>query len=124
MPSIAYYDGFPLFGSAVRCRHVPNANAGQVASFFGIQGVQAIDGGSRGRQFQIEGVWTATDTLQLRGYEAVLESYADGRPRILVDTFGYSWANVVYRGEFQPGRLGFLDGGYALDFRCVFHGLT
>ncbi|WP_165072129.1 hypothetical protein [Paludisphaera rhizosphaerae] len=125
MPSIAYYDGFPLFGSAVCCRMVPDANAGQAAAYFGIPGVQSIDGGGRGRAFFISGVFTGATTLDIRAAEAALDSYGDGRPRVLIDTFGTSWANVIYKREYQPGnRLLFLpDGGYALDFKCIFRGL-
>lgn len=123
MASIAFYDGYALFGSVVRCKHVPNANAAQVASYFGIRGTQSIDGGGRGRAFLIDGLWLAEATAELRGFETVLESYADGVPRVLVDTFGKAWDDVVYRGEYQPGELHFLAGGYALPFKCVFHGL-
>lgn len=124
MSSIAYYDGVALFGAAVRCRHVPTANATQVATFFGINGVQAVDGGPRGRLFEIEGVWIASNPATFRSYEAVLLSYADGKPRTLVDTLGYTWPFVAFRGELQTGRIGVAAGGdWAMPFKCVLHGL-
>lgn len=119
----ASYGGQLVFGAAVKIQHVPNANAGQINTFFGVKGTQAIDGGGRGRTFMIEGVFLGVDPSALRVAEKNLLDLADGKPRVLVDTFGASWSHVVYRGDYQPGRLHFHAAGVALPYRAVFHGL-
>lgn len=121
------YDGFEIFGTAVSVRHQPNPTAQQINAFFGIQGVQAVFGGARGRAFFISGLLAADDPLSLRGSHALLLSYADGVPRVLVDAYGYAWPNVIFKGEFQEGRLYFNPnglGGVCQDYKAVFYGLT
>lgn len=119
----ASYDGRLIFGVAVKIQHVPNANAGQINTFFGVTGAQAIDGGGRGRAFMVEAVFVGPDPIAIRQAERALLSLADGRPRVLIDTYGWTWPHVVYRGEYQPGQLHFHSAGVAQPYRAVFHGL-
>ena len=122
-----YYGGFPVFGLAVSIHHVPNANAAQVAQFFGVAGVQAMDGGGRGRVFEVQGLLTGASPAGCVSSELFLLSFADGVARTLTDTTGISWPNVVFRGEYQrTGKFmtNCSGGGWLLPFRCVLHGLT
>jgi hypothetical protein len=121
---MASYDGANIFGAAVRIRHIPRAGAEQINSFFGITGTQAIYGGGRGRIFEVQGLFLAPNPLAIRAIEAALLSYADGVPRVLVDTYGTAWPNVIFKGEYQPGDLAFTADGYAQPYKAVFHGLT
>lgn len=121
------YDGEAMFGAAVSIRHQPNPTAQQINAFFDINGVQAIYGGSRGRAFFVTGVLAAPDPPSLRALQAFILSYADGRPRVLVDCYGYSWPNVIFKGEFQEGQFAFNpngQGGCCQAYKAVFMGLT
>ena len=119
--------GYALFGVAVNVNMNPNANAYQLASFFGVQGVQGMDGGQRGRVFEITGVLVGETPAYVVAGATQLSSYADGVARIFQDTTGTAWPNVVYRNEFQwTGK--FMEalnlGGWCRPYRCVLHGLT
>lgn len=121
------YGGSAVFGTAVSIRHQPNATAQQINSFFGIQGTQAVFGGLRGRTFLVEGLFVASTAPGLRALQAALLAFADGVPRTLYDTLGYSWSNVIYKGEFQEGRIAFNPNGlagYCQPYKTVFIGLT
>jgi len=121
---MAAYGGVSIFGYAVRIQHIPEPAAYQNAAFFGITGIQALWGGGRGRIFMVEGVWIETSTTAIRADETLLLSYADGIPRELDDTFGASWQNVVFTGQYRPGKLCFPQGKFALPYQAVFRGLT
>ena len=53
---MATLDGSPVFGLAVKVQHSPHPNAQQMNAFFGINGVQTLFGGQRGRTLLISGV--------------------------------------------------------------------
>lgn len=126
--SIPTYGGSAVFGKAVTVSHVPNANAAQVAAFFGVVGVQAMDGGGRGRVFEISGLMTGGDPAGCVASELLLLTYADGIARILVDTTGTAWANVTFKGEYSRTGKFMTDctspGNWVLPYRAIFHGLT
>lgn len=121
------YGNLPIFGYAVHITPVVNPNASQIAAFFGVEGVQSLDGGMRGRVFQVEGIIAGQSTAAVVAAGASLESLANGVARTLVDTSGFAWANVVYRNEFS-WISGFLwsptVGAWTRRYRCLFHGLT
>jgi hypothetical protein len=129
------YGGRPIFGTAVRIEQVPAQSAQQVEAFFGVPGMLSVFGGSRGRSFQISGVLFDADLSFLNADEDVFTpgvsgTMADGIARVLFDTRGRSWANVVYVGQFQPDAMGprpaIWDGGsgWCLPYKCVMHGLS
>jgi hypothetical protein len=127
------YDGNPIFGLAVRMQMVPNPTQLQFDSFFGVNGVVSLYGGSRGRTIMISGCLFAPfdnfDSItitDLNALEGVIHTYADGIARTLVDTRGNSWHNVVFRDEFQPDPMGARpsDSGWILPYRMTMHGLT
>lgn len=120
------YNGEDIFGLAAKCRHVANPRAQQVDAYFGVNGSRLLDGGGRGRTFQVRGVLVAATAEGLAEAEARFAGYADGVARELVDSLGRSWSNVVFKGEFSPDPLGPVPtaAGWALPYRAVFHGLT
>ena len=124
---IPTYNGLPVFGVACSIDMVPNANAAQVAAFFGVQGVQSMDGGGRGRVFEVRGLMYGSTPLDVQLMQQQLEQFADGTARILVDTTGGVWPNVVYRREFQ-WELKYAWSGtlnaWCRPYRTVLHGLT
>lgn len=124
----ATYDGNSIFGLAVRCQMIPKASASQVNAFFGVSGVQSVYGGGRGRMFMISGLLVGEDHPAVDAAEATLLSYDDGIARVLVDTCGRTWSNVVFTGDYQPdpmGRRPLVDGsGWGLPYRATFRGNT
>jgi len=119
--------GAQVFGLACNVSYVPNANATQVAAFFGVAGVQSMDGGSRGAAFEIQGCMVGINPAGVQFYASSLLSMADGVARTFIDTTGVAWASCVFRREFQ------YTGGYALlcdgtgrwirPYRAVIHQL-
>ncbi len=120
------YNGENIFGLAARCRHVANPRAQQVDVYFGVNGARVLDGGGRGRVFQVRGLLVGSTMAELAEAEARFVDYADGQARVFVDTRGRSWSNVIFKGEFTPDPLGPfpISGGWALPYRALFHGLT
>jgi hypothetical protein len=124
---MALLDGNPVFGLANQVVHRPHANAHQINTFFGINGEQSVFGGTRGRIFQISGVFVAGDLPELNAVEAALLSYADGNTHTLTDDRFRVWSNVIFRGEYEPAQMGprpLPGGGFALPFKCTMEGLT
>jgi hypothetical protein len=129
------YGGQPIFGAAVHIVQIPTSCATQLEAFFGVSGLLAVFGGSRGRTFQIDGVLFDVDLPTLNSDEDVFTpgvsgSMADGIARPLFDTRGRTWANVIYLGEFTPDPAGPRPGtwgsgsGFVLPYRAIFHGLS
>jgi hypothetical protein len=118
---VATYDGVNIFGQSVKCRMVVNPSAAQIDAFFGANGQQSLFGGGRGRTFLIEGVLTATDVPTLNSMYGLILSYDDGIGRILVDSLGNTWPNVVFR-RFEPAER--ILPGPVLPYKVQFDGLT
>ena len=120
------YNGVNIFGAAVQFQHLAHPNAQQVNTFFGVTGTQTLFGGGRGRTFLIRGILLGATLDDLNAAEALIQSYADGVARTLVDPRGRSWPNVIYRGELVPDPRGPYPTptGWALPYKAVFHGLT
>ena len=120
-------DGSPVFGLATNVVHTPHPNAQQMNEFFGVNGVQTLFGGARGRTFLVSGVLVADDIATINVYEALLLSSADGLPHTLIDNRGRVWENVIFRGEYQPFEQGprlLANGGYCLPYKLTMMGLT
>jgi hypothetical protein len=129
------YGGVPIFGLAVRIEQQPDGVAQQRDTFFGVPGELSLFGGSRGRTFFISGVLYDVDLASLNADEApflpgVSGSYADGIGRVLFDTRGRTWSNVVYLGQYTPDPVGPQPGswagnsGWLIPYRAVFRGLS
>lgn len=125
---IAYYDGQPIFGLAVKVQHTLNPSAQQLNTFFGVSGQTLVYGGTRGRVFLISGVLVGGDLSALTAAEALLLSYDDGIARTLVDCWGRQWPAVVFRGQYaaDPNGPQTLAGGagVGLPYKCTFAGLV
>jgi hypothetical protein len=120
-------DGQAVFGFATNLRMEPRPNSQQLTEFFGVNGVQTIFGGARGRLFFISGVLAADVVADLNTAEGLLLSFADGLPHIITDNRGRVWPNVIFRGQYQPFDQGpryLAGGGVCLPYKCVMFGLT
>ncbi len=77
----------------------------QLNAFFGISGLEALDGGLRGRTTSVTGLLSGKSAGVLAGAEASFRSFNDGIARLLVDQFGNVWPSVRLE-VFQPlGRV-------------------
>ena len=102
MPS---FGGITIFGAAVSMATADITRQSQVNSFFGINGLELLDGGFRGRVTKVRGVLYGASTLGLAGAENLFRSLNDGATRTLVDSLGMAWTNVRMQ-SFQPhGRV-------------------
>jgi hypothetical protein len=109
MPS---FGGVNIFGSAVMMNTSVNPRRSQINAFFGVNGLEAIDGGSRGGSTVASGLLYGSSASALAASEALFRSFDDGIARTLVDTFGASWAGVRLQ-SFQPwGRVKQSPYGY------------
>jgi hypothetical protein len=102
---MASYGGVGIFGAAVSMSTSDNPRESQVNSFFGINGLEALDGGFRGRITRVHGILYGQSLESLGATEGAFRSYNDGVARVLIDTSGAIWPNVRLL-RFQPhGRI-------------------
>ncbi len=115
------YGGITIFGSAVVMATADVARQSQVNSYFGINGLETLDGGFRGRVTKVRGVLHGSSSLGLASAENLFRSYNDGVTRTLVDNLGTVWTNVRLMA-FQPhGRVRQSpDGTYFRAYQAQF----
>ena len=116
-----------VLGTAVHSVHIPNPSQIQFDAFFGVSGLTSLWGGSRGRAFEITGVFVGPDIPTVLALEAALLSMDDGIARVYIDTQGRAWPNVIFASEYQPSPEGprpTAFGGWCLQFRCLLRGLS
>ena len=88
------FDGQAIFGVNCRMSSTENPREVQVNAFFGLDGVEELDGGDRGRSWQISGLLFGLDLALLTLAEAQLRAYKDGKVHTLFTTRGETWSNV------------------------------
>jgi hypothetical protein len=82
-----------------------NPRERQLNSFFGLSGLESLDGGLRGRVTQVSGLLYGNSPAALAAAESQFRTFNDGVARTLVDTLGITWTNVCLEA-FQPqGRI-------------------
>ena len=102
MPS---YGGVNIFGASVTMSTVDSPREKQVNSFFGLSGLETLDGGSRGRVTEVGGILYGAGPAALAGAETTFRSFDDGVSRVLVDSLGAAWRNVVLQSFRPMGRV-------------------
>jgi len=116
--------GFTIFGRSIRMRTVKDASAEQINHFFGLQGVERIHGGIVGRITLVQGVLAGVTDVNLIAARVLIESYDDGVARVLIDTIGIPWANVIFN-QFEPGERILKDNrGHYLPYRAILRHLN
>lgn len=127
---IPTWDGNAMFGEAVKMVEIPNAAAYQAAAFFGAEGVLSTYAGTRGRIFQVEGLFTGTSPSDVIAIRYAWNAYIGAPGTTLVDTMGIAWYPVIFRGEIQveaggPKPAATAGGGsWALPYKLVLQGLA
>jgi hypothetical protein len=108
---MASFGGTNIFGTAVSMTTVDNPREKQLNAFFGLSGLESLDGGSRGRVTHVTGLLFGGSPAFLANVEVRFRSFNDGITRPLVDTLGITWPNVRLE-SFQPeGRIRQSPGG-------------
>jgi hypothetical protein len=102
MPS---YGGVNIFGTAVTMSTVDHPRAKQVNTYFGLSGIETLDGGSRGRFTEVSGLLYGPGAATLAAAESTFRSFDDGVARTLVDNLGTAWGNVVLQSFRPMGRV-------------------
>ncbi len=102
---IPTYNGLPIFGYSVSMTTVDVPREKQINSYFGLSGLEILDGGSRGRWTYARGLLSGDTPALLAMSEMQFRSFNDGIARVLVDTLGSIWQEVRL-DAFQPiGRV-------------------
>jgi hypothetical protein len=109
MPS---FGGINIFGTSVVMNTNDNPRARQVNAFFGISGLELLDGGSRGRFTDVSGVLAGASAAALSAAESLFRSYDDGVARTLIDNFGMASSNVCLQSFHPSGRVKQSPSGY------------
>ena len=102
---MASFGGSNIFGYAVSMITTDNPRENQINAFFGLSGLESLDGGSRGRVTHASGLLAGDSAAALASAESLFRSFNDGMVRTLIDTLGVVWLNVRLE-SFQPqGRV-------------------
>jgi hypothetical protein len=132
------FNGSAIFGIAVTMVQVPDEAACQLDGFFGVPGLLALYGNTRGRTFQIRGTLFDTSIAAVVAKSYIFLPTAPnnivGAVGTLQDTQGNSWENVLYLGHFvaecgypKPAVItdsgGDLLSGYCLPYQLTMRGL-
>ena len=108
---MASFGGASIFGTAVSMATSDNPRETQLNAFFGLSGLESLDGGMRGRSTQVAGLLFGSTASLLANAEALFRSYNDGVAHTLIDTLGVIWTSVRL-ASFQPqGRIRQSPGG-------------
>lgn len=111
---MASYGGLNIFGSGVSMSTSPLTRAQQTNSFFGLSGVEIIDGGSRGMATDATGFLYGNSLAALSASENHFRSMSDGIARPFVDMMGTIWSNVLLQAYRPRGRILCSANGYYL----------
>lgn len=102
---MASFGGVNIFGTAVSMVTSDNPRERQLNAYFGLSGLESLDGGLRGRVTLVNGLLHGDSPELLASAELVFRAFNDGRAYFLVDTLGVAWPNVRL-DAFQPlGRV-------------------
>ena len=102
---MASYAGANIFGIGVRMRTAVNPRDRQVNSYPGVNGLEVLDGGSRGLVTLVAGTLIGSDESGLGASEQFFLSYFDGSAYLLVDTLGRAWPSVRLESFRPAGRV-------------------
>ena len=117
--SICLFNGAAVFGVANHAPMNPAQPAIQYASFFGVPGMTAKFGGSRGRTWSIRGVLVAPDLPTLNAVQISLQSLIENMtPGTFTDSQGNSWPYCLFDGTVQwhPEGPKITDSDWILPF--------
>lgn len=75
---MASFGGNNIFGTAVSMSTADNPRENQLNAFFGLSGLESLDGGLRGRTTTVNGLLYGESSLILAQAEAQFRAFNDG----------------------------------------------
>lgn len=121
MPS---YGGVDIFGYSVQIATADNPRQSQENKFFGLDGIERLDGGLAGRFTTVQGVHFGVSAFALATVQETFRSYNDGLARVLIDSRGVTWPDVVLESFEPQGRIVADYQGYYQPYRARFRHLS
>jgi hypothetical protein len=99
------FGGVALFGNVDAMPTSDNPRDRQINAYNGLNGLEVLDGGGRGRVTNVSGRLYGAGLSGLAAAISLFRSFHDGGAYVLVDTAGNSWP-VVRLERFEPaGRI-------------------
>jgi hypothetical protein len=117
------FGGSAIFGRAARSQTSAAERAKQVNEFFGLNGVEVLDGGARGGKTVVAGIIAGAGVAAYQTAWSVAASYQDNQPRTLVVADG-SFPQVIMTSWLPAGEIQTSPGGiYYRRYRAEFQHL-
>jgi hypothetical protein len=98
-------DGSVIFGVSTNCVVAENPRAAQSNTYPGLNGVEELDQGHRGRIITITGRLLGGNGAALQSAEAEIRSYNDGATHTITDNFGGIWTDAKLESFEPQGRI-------------------
>jgi hypothetical protein len=98
-------DGAAIFGLATTVVVADGPRGVQRNAYPGLDGVEELDQGSRGRLITITGRLYGANASAMGAAEADVRSYNDGATHTIVDQFGVAWSYCKYESFEPQGRV-------------------
>ena len=113
------FSGQNLFGSGPhRITVQPEGFAQKFSGYSGLNGLEVLIMGGRGRQILISGQLKAATVALLNTIIANIETYRRLGPATLIDNDGVVWTNVVL-GQLQlMGHKKYTSDGVFVQYQC------
>lgn len=121
---MATFNGVNLFGYAARVAEGSLSRDAQVNAFPGVNGIERLDGGTRGTILVATGTLIGTSATDLSNQKIYFANYENGFAYTLVDSLGAYWPNTVLE-SFAPTSEIRQDpyGLYLQDYEAHFRSL-
>jgi hypothetical protein len=100
---MATFNGINLFGVATVVGESSLNRESQINAYPGVNGLEHLDGGTRGTPIRVGGWLVGTDATDLSNQKITFTSYLNGLAYVLVDSLGATWPNVVLK-QFAPAN--------------------
>jgi hypothetical protein len=117
----ANFGGVAIFGTAYTFVTAPAPREQQVNGFFGLNGVERLDGGSRGLQTHVKGLLYGAGVLGYATAENTFMNMQDGVTRPLTDSLGRTWSSCVLDRFTPHGKIRQAPNGYLCrEYEAIF----
>ncbi len=114
------FNGVTIFGVTSKFQTDAGIRVIQKNDYFGLNGIEGLDGGSREQRTVVTGVLFGADVDAWNAAVALFRSYNDGLAYMMVDSKGRTWPAVRLvsfdEGEFMPA----VGLGYCSIYTAVF----
>lgn len=123
MPSFDGLTGF--FGAAYKISTSNVERSTQINEFFGLDGIEALDGGFRGRITVATGIAYGDTINDVASVIETIRGYDNGLYYTLIDSAGVTWPLVRLRTfNYQERAYVHSQLGYCRNYAITFHHLA